>query len=436
MNSILLLYTTIIIIFSYLTKYRWAVLFSVLGAIHVCWFAKGIMFFLIPLGCIILFLLIVYLFSLQHYFTNQNMTKAIASCELQEKQLRQLKQQEKKLEVSNQKSQRGLEETVVIYDYVKKLGSILDFKDAVCLFKETVLKLTQFASSKLILIEKNNPIAVYNVLPGNKEPERCSLETISELEEEIVVKLIKDSEIILDEGKKSFPLKYYPEGGKTYLAVPLLAGKELVAVFVLVDVTAGGIEKIQFVAGQLALEIKKTQLYSKVKELSIIDSLTNLNLRRQFMKLLLNERDRCYRQDQSLGFLMIDVDWFKKHNDEHGHLVGDLILKVIGTILLQNSRENDLVCRYGGDEFALALPRAGLEEAQVVAQRLRQAINEYKFQVAQGKLQVSVSIGLAICPAEKLGQPQAIQRLIDSTDRALYQAKAQARNCIVVYSGE
>ena len=125
MNLILLLYTTIIVIFSYLTKYRWAVLFSVLGGVHVCWFVKGVMFYFIPISCIILFLFIVYLFYLQSSFIDQDMAQAMASCTLQEKQLRQLKQQEKKLEVANQKSQRGLEETVVVYDYVKKLGSIL-----------------------------------------------------------------------------------------------------------------------------------------------------------------------------------------------------------------------------------------------------------------------------------------------------------------------
>jgi two-component system cell cycle response regulator len=129
---------------------------------------------------------------------------------------------------------------------------------------------------------------------------------------------------------------------------------------------------------------------------------------------------------------MLDVDYFKKYNDEYGHLVGDLILKKVGGILKEKSREIDLLCRYGGDEFALALPRTNLQEAYTVAERLRRAVGEHLFHVAKEQFQITISVGITICEPEKMDQDKIADMIIDLADKALYEAKALGRNRVVV----
>ncbi len=431
MNLVFLTYFTLIVWLCFLVKYKWAVVLALLGGVHLFWYAAecrvpAVIFIASNLS---LYLIAIYLLYYYQEIRRQELDKIVTVSEGKQKQFEQLTQQEEQLKNDNLTLRQDLHETVAFYDYVKKLGLTLDFEQAVTVLKETLTALTRFSAGRLILIERGKVADAYHVPGIGQEQGKAE----DDFDEKIFSVLKDKSEPVLWRQGEAAPFNFLPVDWQPFLAVPLMAEQELVAVLTLANFPPESLEKISFVATQFALEVKKTQLYRRVKDLSIIDGLTCLNLRRHFLRLLAGELDRCYRQRRPLSFLMMDIDFFKRYNDEYGHLVGDLILKTVAVIMMQKSRENDVICRYGGDEFGLALPRTRLVEARVVAERLRREVNAHLFQVAQGKFQVSISIGVAGCLMQEEPDDDAIQRLVDIADSAMYQAKAKGRNCVVVH---
>lgn len=345
-----------------------------------------------------------------------------------EEQLNLLVNKNRMLLERNNQLERSLNEIVTVYEYVKKLGSTMEFSEAVKTLKETLRLLIQFSGGKLIVLQDNNVLKTYEISSDNT----IEVDFLKKHEENIISKMIKSPQIFIYEKGRVGGLGTFPADISTLIGLPLIADKQLVAVIILENMHLNNIDKIQFITLQFAMEVKKTQLYEKVRQLSKVDSLTQLYLRRHFMNLLTNEIDRGYRQDQPMSFLMLDIDYFKKYNDEYGHLVGDLILKKIADILKEKSREIDLLCRYGGDEFALALPRTGVQDAFAVAERLRRAIGEYLFQISEDRFQVTISIGISSCNKKDMNKDGIAQILIDLADRALYQAKALGRNKVIL----
>jgi len=147
--------------------------------------------------------------------------------------------------------------------------------------------------------------------------------------------------------------------------------------------------------------------------------LTGLGNRRAF-HLAINEV-LSSRRYKPLGIAMIDVDHFKKYNDTYGHLEGDLVLKKLGNVLRRCVREQDTVIRFGGEEFSVIMPGSTLEESRVMAERVRKAIAEERFP-NQG---ITVSIGVSSRSGE-----DDIDTLLKRADEALYDAKANGRNCV------
>jgi diguanylate cyclase (GGDEF)-like protein len=124
---------------------------------------------------------------------------------------------------------------------------------------------------------------------------------------------------------------------------------------------------------------------------------------------------------------MIDIDHFKRLNDELGHPAGDLVLRDAARTLRDAVRAVDSVGRYGGEEFACILPHTNHEEAMLTAERLRRAIAEHAFRIGSRECRVSVSVGVATYPSPRVDSPGALVR---EADRALYRAKEAGRNCV------
>ena len=122
--------------------------------------------------------------------------------------------------------------------------------------------------------------------------------------------------------------------------------------------------------------------------------------------------------------LMIDIDHFKKKNDKFGHLVGDVILREVAALIKQNVREIDLVGRYGGEEFSVILVDTNKLDAQLAGERIRKAIESYKFKAYDEVIDVTISAGISSFPQEG----QTTEDLIEKADSALYQAKNKGRN--------
>ena len=126
---------------------------------------------------------------------------------------------------------------------------------------------------------------------------------------------------------------------------------------------------------------------------------------------------------------MIDVDFFKTFNDKYGHLVGDQILREIGTIIKANIREIDIAGRYGGEEFCVVLPDTDVPGAQLAAERIRKSTEETEIKAYDTTVKVTISIGMATFPADG----HLMDELIDKADWALYRAKKLGRNKICAF---
>ena len=190
---------------------------------------------------------------------------------------------------------------------------------------------------------------------------------------------------------------------------------------------------IQAIGNQAAIAIENAQLYEKTRDLSNTDELTSLANRRHFQGILKREVDQAKRYNTTFSLIMLDVDHFKQYNDSHGHLAGDLVLKRVANILLQNTRGIDLVARFGGEEFIILLPRTEEQGALATAEKLRQCVQDKAIsgmQSSQPLGRLTLSLGIAVYPQHS----KDIFDLINMADQALYQAKSSGRNRCVVWT--
>ncbi|MBT3257387.1 MAG: diguanylate cyclase [Deltaproteobacteria bacterium] len=163
----------------------------------------------------------------------------------------------------------------------------------------------------------------------------------------------------------------------------------------------------------------------KTSEMATLDELTGLYNRRYFMEALERERARAERHGKDLSLCMMDLDLFRRVNDKLGHTAGDLVLADMGRIIREWSRQTDLPCRYGGEEFAVILPETALEGAKVVCERLRRMVAENQVQWRTGPIQITISIGVT---QNRTGVKDSNRKLIDRADEALNRAKEAGRN--------
>jgi diguanylate cyclase (GGDEF)-like protein len=185
--------------------------------------------------------------------------------------------------------------------------------------------------------------------------------------------------------------------------------------------------KLEHLVGELSLEKSSLEVaYSQMAKIAGMDSLTQLPNRRSLNLRLEEEWSIAFRQDDVISMLMIDVDHFKKYNDDHGHPAGDTVLVEVASVFRQSlKRPRDFVARYGGEEFAIVLPRTNLNGATCIAQTIRTAVFDRIWDDFDSRPQTTISIGVASV-RPRLGG--SIKGWIDTADRMLYQAKKSGRN--------
>lgn len=165
---------------------------------------------------------------------------------------------------------------------------------------------------------------------------------------------------------------------------------------------------------------------TELKRLATRDPMTNCLNRRSFFERLEKAFSLAQSEKNPLGCVMVDIDHFKKINDEHGHGVGDKVLKMVAKLLESKFGNRDSICRYGGEEFCVLLPGTGLEKTIEIAQEVRSTIESYATMGIDTKGELTVTASLGVSGIE-LGASEPA-KLIDQADKALYQAKEQGRN--------
>jgi diguanylate cyclase (GGDEF)-like protein/PAS domain S-box-containing protein len=170
---------------------------------------------------------------------------------------------------------------------------------------------------------------------------------------------------------------------------------------------------------------KRKQMEEELKYLSTHDPLTGLHNRMQLERFLIEEARRAERYDHALSVFMVDIDFFKRINDSHGHAAGDQVLKAFSLTLQGSVRDIDFVARYGGEEFVIAMPETPLEAARKLAERLFSAVQRLEVDIADGtRIQLHVSMGVATFPRHAT----TWEGLLEAADLALYSAKEGGRN--------
>jgi two-component system cell cycle response regulator len=177
----------------------------------------------------------------------------------------------------------------------------------------------------------------------------------------------------------------------------------------------------------LDLEARLSASLAREEALATRDSLTGLPNRRGLHARAQEELSRAAREQRSVGVIMLDLDHFKKINDRFGHAAGDAALRRVAEVLQENRRDYDLTARWGGEEFLLVIPGANLEQARLVAERVRAAIQSIELRVA-GSETLTLRASLGVAAAEPSAAPVTLDELLARADDAMYRAKREGRN--------
>ena len=229
-----------------------------------------------------------------------------------------------------------------------------------------------------------------------------------------------------------------------YLCVPMVAHGETLGVLHLrFDPDANGNPEVEqktresqkrlavAAASQIAVSLANLRLRETLRDQSIRDPLTGLFNRRFMQESLDKELQRAKRKQRSLSLIFLDLDHFKRFNDVFGHDAGDSVLQSMADIFRTHFRKEDVICRYGGEEFAVILPESSIQDAFKRAEALRLATKDLKL-VHRGVLldPITLSVGIAGFPEHG----QSTQELLDSADKSLYQSKANGRDRVTLAS--
>jgi diguanylate cyclase (GGDEF)-like protein len=196
-----------------------------------------------------------------------------------------------------------------------------------------------------------------------------------------------------------------------------------------VDVSDSDVALLGILATDLSLAIENHILArqaTKLQALASKDELTGVHNRRSLMNLLQREVDRAHRYGSPLSAVMVDLDSFKSFNDNYGHMVGDEVLREVAQVIVANSREIDVIGRYGGDEFLVVLPETDQHQATVYAERIRAAIEGLGRETRKHYPLCSLSLSIGVTSVAN--PDDTLEKLVHRADHALLAAKQRGRN--------
>jgi len=225
-------------------------------------------------------------------------------------------------------------------------------------------------------------------------------------------------------------VSFYQET-KSSMCIPLVSFGQTLGVLMLESEQVGSfyeadVESLEAVADICATAIQNAHYVERVKQLAYLDGLTGIFNRRYFEMRVVEEIDRARRFNSGMAVLMIDIDQFKRLNDDFGHLLGDEVLRQVSSMFHGQVRKIDVVCRYGGEEFRILLSQTNPQHALAVAEKLRRLVETWQFPgVPQS---VTISAGVATFPDHGTTRDE----LVKAADAGLYAAKQGGRNRVLL----
>jgi diguanylate cyclase (GGDEF)-like protein len=314
-------------------------------------------------------------------------------------------------------------EVEILFDMADTLQSAAGYDDAQAVFRATACRLLPQLSGKLYVFNNS----------------RDRLDLIAEWgeEERLLGPISPSSCWALKRGKAHFNESAqgalrceHFESDRDTLEMPMMARGE---VYGLLSFSGSGANAaadlaestkiIAALADGMSLALSNLSLREKLRNQALRDPLTGLYNRRYMEDMLDRFVRLAVRKESSLAVVMIDLDHFKRLNDQHGHLLGDAVLRAVAGTISEALRETDVACRYGGEELIVLLPDCDMDAAVSKAEEIRLRIEELSG--AHG-VEISASLGVAAIPSAAT----TVQELVKAADVALYEAKSAGRNCV------
>jgi diguanylate cyclase (GGDEF)-like protein len=334
---------------------------------------------------------------------------------------------------------RHLQQLTALHEVNTHIASVLDPDQVLARVLDSLDQLVSYHSAALYLLDLDAavPAAGRLVVASVDAPARLRADrafagrslTVSEgavaADNSVVVAAMRGQQTVGTPG--------FPSG---LAAVPLLAGGHALGALELRLVSALGEEEVkilELLAAAAAVALQNAHLYQETQRLATTDALTGLANYRHFHDLLGLEVQRARRMGYPVGLLIMDLDHFKSVNDRHGHPKGDVALRQVADQLKKRLRRTDVVGRIGGEEFGAVLPGDRLGEVAIVAEKLRQAVQELpplRGGISDRTTYLTASIGGASLGPEQVDA----ERLIGCADQALYQAKLNGRNQVRLWT--
>lgn len=332
----------------------------------------------------------------------------------------------------------------IILNVNKSLFSTLETKDLLFLIVQKISEAMPVTRCSIVNIDKEkntghvlatfeDPALDSITLDLDKYPEITRSVTdndivyIGDVETDPTLSAVRDK--IVGLGIKSIvvmPIRYY-EGEKGSLYLRTSRRDQ--------EFSENELKLCQVIIDGATVALKNAQMFNMMREekqllekMVITDDLTRLYNHRYFVRRLGEEFKRAKRYNGSLSCLMIDLDNFKRINDTYGHQAGDKVLKDVAKVLKKCVRETDVIARYGGEEFSVILPHSVREDALRLAERIRFAVRNFRFDGIKEKEMITVSIGVATFPHPEISD---IDGLVRKADKAMYKAKEGGKDQVV-----
>ena len=315
---------------------------------------------------------------------------------------------------------KDLVQLKTLQDIIRKVNSTLDLD-------EILTYIMNFLVNSLNATDCS--VFVYQEDQEKKYVLKKEAENLNQIEKQVAKKALEEKKpIIIKDISQKFNISVDKDYNSIFV-LPLRNKDELIGTISLYDKTAEfkqeDMEFISTIADQIAIAISNAAKFSTVKELAVIDKLTGVANRRYFTEQLEKALKEKITVENPISIILLDVDNFGKYNNTHGHPKGDELLKNLAKVIKKNIRDQDVIGRYGGEEFIVLIKSLNPQKSLEIAERIRDSVSEYPFEgrETQPGGKVTISLGLVSCRTNL-----DAKQLIKEADESLYKAKNSGKN--------
>jgi len=343
-----------------------------------------------------------------------------------------ISQANEQLEKANNKLTASLAEFYTLQQISQAISSIFDMNELLKFVNDVIIGVMGVSHSTIALCHGPGNLLKVQV---SSIFDKKELALVSDyINSDVLKPSVKDGNSMID--NDASPEEYPFTRGRnirSLICVPLIAKGNVLGI-VLIEhsmpnaFSNDNVRLLEIISQQVGIAIENARLYQQMHDLATLDGLTGAYNRLYFQDNLQIEFKKAQEGNYDLSFLIFDIDHFKKFNDTHGHLFGDLVLKNIAAFIMKKLRKEDIFARYGGEEFVILMPHTSLDQVVEKAEEIRKGVGSLVISDRVISASVTISIGVSSFPETADSQVS----LVKSADDALYEAKRQGRNRVCV----